>query len=82
MKRTEFLPGDIKPVRTGVYERDFRQSRGVNRNIGIAYCYWDGKRWAIFDITPERAESCKHLESSCQQLPWRGLASNPESTSK
>lgn len=68
--------GKVKPKKADVYKRDFRLARAVDRSVGIAYCYWDGKRWSIFDITPERAESCKHLASSYQHLPWCVLAEN------
>ena len=77
-KLTEWYPGHIKPVRVGVYERDY----GPTENGESIFCHWNGKRWSwggnsVDDV--QRAMSVvKEISSGRQSLPWRGLASDPE----
>ena len=70
MKLTDWIPGDIKPVRVGVYERSYG-------NALPAYCYWDGKFWGMYGPTPNQAIRWKSSISGNQTLPWRGLAEKP-----
>jgi hypothetical protein len=68
---TEWIPGHIKPVRVGVYERD--------TNLG-RWSYWSGEFWATADtVSPSSAMDPEWigLPSGTQDAPWRGLASDP-----
>ena len=65
MKLTTWFPGDVKPVRVGVYERKYNMSRFY------CYCYWDGEYWHVWAETPMVAEKA-FLISALQNLPWRG----------
>lgn len=69
MKLTDWIDGDTKPVRVGVYERDFY--------FGITYCYWDGKKWCKGHANIDDAV-LKKSKSTFQSLPWRGLAEEPK----
>ena len=65
MKRTEWYSGDQKPVRKGVYERDYR-----TRNT--FYCYWDGAAFGCSELSPDDAisvetKSIGALFASCSQ---------------
>lgn len=70
MKLTKWIPGNVKPVRKGVYQRGYATAG--------RYCLWDGKVWCVFADTPEDAADCKGVVSAVQDLPWRGLAEKPE----
>lgn len=72
-KLTAWLPGTSKPIRAGVYQRNYRAAVSNDKSIGVAYCYWDGKRWSLYDSTPEGAKRGQGLYSMHQKLPWRGL---------
>ena len=73
MTLTPWLPGDVKPVHIGVYQRDFG---GFN---GRKYAHWDGEYWSWSNGTPEGAAVRGEFASkSPTQLDpsifWRGLA--------
>lgn len=72
-KLTPWFPGDVKPVRPGVYSRLFRGRRPL-------YARWDGDKWMGADLTTFKAEkmTCRSLWES---LPWRGLAQDPSKES-
>ena len=72
MKLTKWIPGNVKPVRVGVYER--ANSRG-----STLYSHWNGSFWGTSAFTPERAawQSARLSPSVGQNLPWRGLAEKP-----
>ena len=63
MKLTKWIPGDVKPVRVGVYERSYG-------NALPAYCYWDGKFWGMYGPTPNQAVRWK----MCSKKLWTGIA--------
>ena len=67
MTLTPWFPGDVKPARPGVYQRDFGRER--------KYAYWTGSAWKLGSATPEGAEACN--DYSPVQLNttvcWRGL---------
>lgn len=71
MKLTDWYPGDVKPVRVGVYEREYPLS-----GIGC-YCKWDGKMWHSGYENVDRA-SIEPAISNIQNLPWRGLSKDPK----
>jgi hypothetical protein len=67
-KLTPWFPGNVKPVRSGYYERDWT---GDGNTAGFDPDYWDGDIWRLskFGIAwRQRAKA----------LPWRGLAKAPE----
>ena len=66
MKLTPWFPGTVKPVRVGVYEREYRCSRRI-------YNYWNGKTWSGPSPVPKGAEIFKPFYSPYQDLPWRGV---------
>ena len=69
---TDWFPGHVRPMRTGIYERD---DRGTGMEDGEPnFSFWDGKRWLNSGSTIELAEICScYGNSGEQQLPWRGL---------
>lgn len=71
MKLTEWYSGDQKPVRVGVYERDYSEEYQDNE-IGV-YCRWDGERWYVYDDSIE-ASAKQWVVTTMQSLPWRGIA--------
>lgn len=73
MKLTPWFPAKVKPVRKGVYQRDY----GVD-GLGIEFCYWDGNRWGLFGYTPDDAKSWAYLPTGYGKCKWRGLAEKPE----
>jgi hypothetical protein len=75
-KLTRWISGSVKPAHAGVYQRDYRVARG-DRDVGITYSFWNGTRWGTFGETPENAVQWGQLGSAYQDLPWRGLASDP-----
>ena len=73
-KLTDWIPGNVKPVRVGVYQREY-DNGGMGRPVW--YCYWNGKCWGVFHDTPEKAKDWEGVPSNAQTLPWRGLAEKP-----
>ena len=71
MKLTEWYPGDVKPVRVGVYQ----QQSGI-RPVSIGYQYWDGSFWNGWFKTAEMAFRFRRsrVSISHQNDPWRGVA--------
>ncbi len=72
MKVTEWFPGDVKPVRRGVYERDF----GGGGLRFYSFSRWTGSLWAYRAETPEKAAYEKFISLN-NNLPWRGLTEKP-----
>ena len=66
MKLTEWYPGDVKPVRVGVYQRRYP-------NNAIMYCYWNGLFFFAGEYTVNKAIVYK-FDTLRQNLPWRGVA--------
>ena len=67
MKLTPWFPGTVKPVRVGVYERDYDTPLPH-------YCYWNGKWWCRLSFDPDDAMNQKGVKSVYETLPWRGVA--------
>jgi len=69
MKKTDWFPASVKPVRAGWYERDW----GSMCTDDEAYDYWNGRNWFYGD---------GFWRSVCYSAPnnkkWRGLAEKPE----
>lgn len=73
MKLTEWFPGDVMPVRKGVYIRKYSE--------GDCWCRWVDGIWHVGFFLEKKggfqlAKTTFH-ESSVQSLPWRGLAEKP-----
>ena len=66
MKLTPWFSGDVKPVREGVYERQYNED-------GSQYCYWNGKFWGLYATIPKIAVWLQNSSSADQNLPWRGV---------
>lgn len=67
-KTTDWFPHTKKPVRVGVYQREFSMQPPC-----IRFSYWDGHRWAQLGMSPFIAETMKEKISAFQNLRWRGL---------
>ena len=72
MKLTPWFPGTVKPVRVGVYERDFSGTYAGNLP-GLHYCYWNGKFWGLYGTNPKIAVWYQDKPSLNQNFPWRGV---------
>ena len=66
MKLTPWFPGTVKPVRVGVYERQYRTG-------DFGYCYWSGQIWSWKATTPAGALRLQNTRSPYQNTPWRGV---------
>ena len=72
MKLTPWFRGTVKPVRKGVYERDFSGTyAGYLRRPN--YCYWNGKFWCLCGTNPKIAVWYQDKPSLNQNIPWRGV---------
>jgi len=69
MKFTPWFPGNVKPVRVGVYQ----QHCGMGTIVG--YQYWNGKKWSSWSHSVEGAilRSGSIACSDHQNDPWRGV---------
>jgi hypothetical protein len=68
MKLTPWYPGNIKPVREGVY------MLMCGFGVEVGYQYWDGSYWGLWCSTPQDAF---HFRGKCgakdQNGMWRGV---------
>ena len=71
MNLTDWFPGSTKPVRKGVYQRQYT----YGKTPSIQYCYWNGKGWGMGEHTVEEAMwyAKVFISSHRQHLPWRGV---------
>ena len=67
-KLTDWFPGDVKPVRKGVYERN---------SLTGKYSFWTGTHWCLGFVSMIQASGSKTGSSCDQKASWRGLASDP-----
>ena len=65
---TPWYPGDIRPVRNGVYQT----KPDKNFPATTAWQHWDGYRWSAFGWTPSHAWQLRKTRSQFQQPMWRG----------
>ena len=65
---TDWFPGAVKPVRNGVYEREYIYGKATI----TSYCHWDGKYWFMGKGTVEGAEKNFNVAPN-QSLRWRGV---------
>lgn len=71
-KLTPWFPADVKPVRVGVYETNFREVCAVFKG----FSFWNGVEWSNQRDLKEGARTAGYT-GSVQTKQWRGLASNP-----
>lgn len=78
-KLTPWFPGDVKPVRIGVYEAEWDYGDG---DITTYFNHFDGQHWhsGWFDLTSVRPSDPRIGRTSGGDFPknWRGLSSNPK----
>jgi len=67
---TDWISGDLKPVRDGVYQRKY------NHVDGFIYAKFKRGYWHCWSHTVESANQSV-LIAADQNLKWRGLSSNP-----
>lgn len=66
---SDVFPGDVKPVRDGVYLRNY---------IGLwVWCRFEAGSWYLFGNKYAHAEAETKV-SAAQNLPWQGFKENPE----
>ncbi len=65
MKKTGIYKGNQKPVRVGVYEREYPGG-------DWEFCWWDNG-WGHPSPLVDWAKSLRRMPSEYQQLPWRGV---------
>jgi hypothetical protein len=66
---TPWFPGNVRPVRVGVYER-----RQPSKWCSTQYSYWDGQHWGGSHSMPSDAyDYGRHSASLMQSVAWRGL---------
>ena len=72
MNLTDWFLGSTKPVRKGVYQREYPH---FSKTALIQYCYWNGKEWGLGEHTVEEAMwyAKVFIPAPCQHLPWRGV---------
>lgn len=66
---TDWISGDLKPSCDGVYQRMYSY-------IGIMFCKFQNSKWSAPYGNIELANRA-NVMSSYDDLPWRGLSSNP-----
>lgn len=69
-KLTPWFPGDVKPVRRGVYQRLYTS--------GTGWAYWNGDFWGMRGVSKYFAKSMKDFYAPIQSHEWRGLAEDPK----
>jgi hypothetical protein len=68
-EKTPWFSGDEKPVREGVYERDYSDEQDGSFAL---FCRWNGWSWFCGYGTVHSA-LCTSAVAPCQSFPWRGL---------
>ena len=71
MTLTDWFHGSVKPVRKGVYQREYTYGKSKR----LQYCYWNGKGWGMGEHTAEQAMTHEivFMVAPRQFLPWRGV---------
>jgi hypothetical protein len=69
MKLTDWIPGDVKPVRDGVYQRELHS---FPRYALFVRGKWRSSHSSLLTAALE-VQNSKYL-----RLPWRGLAEQPK----
>ncbi len=72
MKKTEWYPGDMKPVRDGVYERDLGPPNFP------CFAKFSARRWYYSAGSIKMAAESTLVSDHQNESGWRGLAQDPE----
>jgi hypothetical protein len=72
MKLTDWFPGDVKPVRKGVYQKL------CGHGVELGYQYWNGKYWCYWTPNKNEAKTYEGPSWEGEFGQWRGLTENPE----
>lgn len=67
--RTRWFPGNIKPARPGVYEREWPTF--------VLFAEWTGYQWLIGHRTVRGATTRRLVSNQQDTIRWRGLAHPP-----
>lgn len=70
MQKTDWFPGSVKPVRSGVYERMY--TYGKSRVAKFSH-YSPRIGWGLGGATVSEALTFSWDDAPNQTLPWRGL---------
>lgn len=70
---TDWISGNLKPVRYGVYQRKYDDGTEVEK---VHFCKFENGLWFSWQKNIENANA-EYVESVFQNFPWRGLSSNP-----
>lgn len=79
---TSWIPGDVLPVRPGVYQRRYPNDEGTPGKSPLTFAYFDGTVWFVgfsewddlIEGTPERdALRVGKSALAADQFEWRGL---------
>jgi hypothetical protein len=72
MNLTDWFHGSTKPVRKGVYQRQYPH---FAKTAAIQYCYWNGRGWGMGEYSIEQAmrHEDAFMVAPRQHLPWRGV---------
>lgn len=75
MKKTDWFPADMKPVRVGVYEAcmEVITDRFGTRHIEYGFARWDGHRCGALHSDAESASRLVLWSIGSQRKAWRGL---------
>lgn len=77
MKKTDWYPRSIDPVRPGPYEVQIREAP-VPPLTGAWYSWWTGRHWTMAAYTIERVLQYKDAGPTHWTITaWRGLAEDP-----
>lgn len=70
MNLTPWFPGDVEPVREGVYQRMYD-----NDPNDLRWCFWDGDWHVGYGLIEHAATFRKGFahHPAHRQLPWRGV---------
>ena len=71
---TQWFPGNVKPVRIGVYQIDVSDRDAPFRRP--RWSVWDGKKWLLCTHDFPYALVMTQPENH-QRFSWRGLADKP-----
>jgi hypothetical protein len=75
-KLTPWFPGNIKPVRPGVYETKWIYETGGSASSAGGFSRWTGSRW--MDTGPDVEFAARIITTGYHSKQWRGLAEPPK----
>lgn len=79
-KLTQWFPGDVRPARIGVYERNFYFRERYLR--ALKFAFWNGEFWSPCQLSKDEAIFMSRSAYQLNRLiGWRGLAQDPKARS-